>query len=143
MPPEETGEPLSDPDALAVAALESYFRSANVVARGAEPSEHEARYAATCQACVDATGDFLAAQAEGLAADGDRYASWSITAETPGGDPDQAVLTSAIDFAAVNLVNANGEIVERVPGWSEATFVWTLNRQADGSWLIVSGQELQ
>jgi len=127
----------------AIAALESYFSSANAVARGADPIEHESRYAASCQACTDATDDFLAAQTDGVVADGDRYADWSISVEETGQDGNtQALLTSVIDFAAVNLVDTDGVISESVPAWIDAVFVWTLERQSDGTWLIVSGQQL-
>jgi len=122
-------------------ALEEYFRSANMVAKGAAIDGHELLYSDSCEACVSATADFAAAQQEGLRADGDRFARWSIDTQN---ESDKLVLaTSVIDFDAVDLIDGDGSVADSVPAWSEATFAWTLRKQPDGSWLIVQGQLLQ
>ena|GEM_PF-4140077 len=54
----------------------------------------------------------------------------------------QVVILAVIDFAPVNLVDTGGQVIEAVPGWTNATFVWTLNEQPNGEWLIVQGEEL-
>jgi hypothetical protein len=52
------------------------------------------------------------------------------------------VLLSVIDFAAVSLIDPEGVVVEEVPAWTQATFVWTLSEQESGEWLPVQGQLL-
>ena len=131
-------------DTAATLALEDYFASANAVARGADPSAHQKLYAASCLACVEATADFLRAQELGLAADADRYDSWSLdTTASEASESEQVVISSSIDVAAVNLADAQGNFVEAVPAWKDAPFIWTMRRQTDGSWLIVQGLQIQ
>jgi hypothetical protein len=139
--PTRTGSPAPDsPAALAVAALERYFTSANETARGGSLEAHRATYGETCSACSSATADFDGARSRGLAADGDRYETWRI--EVQNVSDSQVVLLSVIDFAAVNLIDPEGVVVEEVPAWTQATFVWTLSEQESGEWLPVQGQLL-
>lgn len=128
------------PEAAAVAALEAYFASANDFASGGSADAHQRHYTDSCAACVSAASDFAVALESGLRADTERYAAWRITLEEI--EPGSALLTSEIDFAAVSLVDDKGFVVEEVPGWSGATFAWTLARQPDGAWMVVQGQLL-
>lgn len=128
------------PTAQAIRALEAYFASANATARGGNAAKHERRYSSSCRACVDATTDFATAQSNGLAADSDRFASW--TTDVQDTSTGQVVVLAVIDFAPVNLVDSAGQVVDAVPGWKNAAFVWTLNEQPNGDWLIVQGEEL-
>jgi len=124
----------------AIAALEAYFGSANAAARGGDIGKHERAYSRSCAACVDASRDFATAQSNGLVADSDRYASWTTSVQDVS--QGQVVILAVIDFAPVNLVDTGGQVIEAVPGWTNATFVWTLNEQPNGEWLIVQGEEL-
>ncbi|MGA7688200.1 MAG: DUF6318 family protein [Jiangellales bacterium] len=124
----------------AVLALEAYFRSANEVAMGGDMEEHQRLYSDSCEACVAATADFETAQAEGLRADTDRFGSWTI--KTQNAADSQVLLTSAIEFNAVNLIDGDDIVTDSVPAWSDATFAWTLRQQPNGNWLIVQGQLL-
>jgi hypothetical protein len=137
MAPVETPEPEAD---AAKAALETYFQVANAAAMGGSLADLTALFSESCVACTSAFQDFESAQQSGLRADASRYESWVITVEERSDS--QALLTSSIDFAAVNLVDGQGGIVEQVPAWGDASFAWTLTQQPDGSWLIVQGQLL-
>jgi hypothetical protein len=124
----------------AVAALESYFASANAAARGSDLGRHRRTFAPSCAACSSATDDFEAAQGDQLKADGDRYSSW--TTEVQDVSNGQVVILTVMDFAGINLVDQQGIVVDRVPPLMDATFAWTVAAQPDGSWLVIQGQRL-
>jgi hypothetical protein len=124
----------------AVRALEDYYRSANSVARGGDIDAHQLLYSQSCEACVGATSDFTTARRDGLRADSDRFEAWVV--EVQDETDRQILLTSTIEFAAVNLVDGNRKVVDSVPAWGGATFAWTLREQPDGTWLIVQGKLL-
>lgn len=139
--PTPSGSPtLDSPAALAVTALERYFNSANETARGGSLEAHKATYGESCSACASATSDFDDARSRGLSADGDRYETWRI--EVQNVSDSQVVLLSVIDFAAVNLIDPDGDVVDEVPAWTQASFVWTVSEQESGEWLPVQGQLL-
>lgn len=107
---------------------------------GGDIEAHQSLYSDSCDACVAATADFETAQGDRLRAGSDRFGSWTIN--TRDVTENQVLLTSAIDFNAVDLIDEEGIVADSVPAWSDATFAWTLRQQPDGSWLIVSGQLL-
>jgi hypothetical protein len=89
---------------------------------------------------MSAYEDFESAQAQGLRADGQRYMDWDIVVEEQ--TPDSALLRSTVDFAPVTLVDESGQAAAEIDAWPDAQFAWTIQRQADGVWLIIQGQQL-
>jgi hypothetical protein len=123
-----------------VASLTDYFEAANSVASGGALREFRALFAETCASCMSAYQDFESAQAQGLRADGERYLDWEIFVEEQTAE--SALLRSTVDFAPVNLVDGSGQVAASIDAWADVQFVWTLQRQEDGAWLIIQGQQL-
>lgn len=120
--------------------MNTYFESANLASTGIGLDAFRHLFSESCGLCMAQYENFAAAAAQGQSADGAVYETWSLILEDR--DEDSALVVSAVDTGQVMLRAADGTVLEMFPAESGITTAWSLQRDANATWLLVDARDL-